>query len=141
MSFSPHRMISIVKYVIVHLTNIRCSSVTYVTQDGICTAFSHPLPPSRMEPRNVPNASRATSYPRQKHSTFAFLSQFSISTLIKILQKKMTLINILQKICLAITNPHFRSTHYHSTKQKKCTSKHSHTPIHYMLTYSCGVRV
>jgi len=64
----------------------RCSSVTYVTQDGIWTSFSHPLPLSHMESGNVPYASRATSYHRQQLSTFAFLPPFSISTLIKIFQ-------------------------------------------------------
>jgi len=53
-SFPPHWMISIVKYVRVHLTNIRCSSVTYVTQDGILSAFSHPLPLSHMDSGNAP---------------------------------------------------------------------------------------
>jgi len=76
-----HRMIFTVKYAIVCLTNIRCFFVTCVTQDGTWTASSHPLPPSHMEPGNVPDASRATSYPRQQHDTFAFLPLFSISTL------------------------------------------------------------
>jgi len=40
-----------------------------------------------MEPGNVLYASRATSYPRQQHYTFAFLPPFSISTLIKTLKK------------------------------------------------------
>jgi len=66
----------------------KCFLVTYVTQDGIWTAFSHPLPPSHMEPGNVPYATRATSYPRQQPDAFAFLPPFSISTLIKILKKK-----------------------------------------------------
>jgi len=71
-----HRMIFTAKYVRVHLTNIRRSSVTYVTQNGIWTAFSHPLPPSHMEPANAPYAPRATSYPRQQHDIFAFRSSF-----------------------------------------------------------------
>ena len=50
----PHWTISIFKYVRVHSTNIRCSSVTYETQDGIWTDFSHPLPLSHMESGNVP---------------------------------------------------------------------------------------
>ena len=79
-----HQMIFTAKYVRVRLTNIRCFFVTYVTQYGIWTAFSHPLLPSHMEPGNVPYASRATSYSRQQHDTFAFLPLFSISTLIKI---------------------------------------------------------
>ena len=33
---------------------IKCSSVTYVTQDGIWTVFSHPSLPSHMEPGNAP---------------------------------------------------------------------------------------
>jgi len=37
----PHQTTSIVKYVRAHLTNTICSSVTYVTQDCIWTAFSH----------------------------------------------------------------------------------------------------
>jgi len=82
-----HRMIFTAKYVRARLTNIRCFFVTYATQDGIWTASSHPLPPSPMEPGNVPYASRATSYPRQQHDTFAFLPLFSISTLIKISKK------------------------------------------------------
>jgi len=41
-------------HVRVHLTNIKCSSVTYVTQDGIWTVFSHPSLPSHMEPGNAP---------------------------------------------------------------------------------------
>jgi len=40
-----------------------------------------------MEPGNVPYASHATSYPRQQHNTFAFLSLFLISNLIKISKK------------------------------------------------------
>jgi len=39
--------------------------VKYVMQDGIWTAFSHPLPLSYMESGNVHYASRATSNPRQ----------------------------------------------------------------------------
>ena len=38
------------------------------------TAFSHPLPSSNIEPANVPYASCTTSYPRQQHDTFAFLT-------------------------------------------------------------------
>jgi len=89
--FPPHRTISIVKYVRVHSTNTRCFSVTYVTQDGIWTAFSHPLLLSHMESGDVPYASRATSYPRQQHSTVASFPPFSISILIKILQKNDSL--------------------------------------------------
>jgi len=92
--FPPHRTISIVKYDRVHLTNIRCSSVTHVTQDGIWTAFSHPLPLCHMESGNVPYASCTISYPRQQHSTFALLPPFSISTLIKISQKNDSLLLI-----------------------------------------------
>ena len=87
-SFPLHRTISIAKFVRVHLTNIGYSSVTCVTQEGIWTAFSHPLPLSHMESGNAPYASRATSYPSHQHSTFAFLPPSSILTLIKILQKK-----------------------------------------------------
>jgi len=43
-----------------------------------------------MEPGNVPYASRATSYPKQQHDTFAFLPLFSISTLIKTSKILMT---------------------------------------------------
>jgi len=77
-----HRMIFTAKYVRVRLIKVTCFFVTYVTQNGISTAFSesHPLPPSHMKPRNVPYASRATSYPRQQHYTFAFLPPFSISS-------------------------------------------------------------
>jgi len=89
MSFSPPQFDIHSKYVTVRLTNNKCSSVTYVTQDGIWTAFSHPLLPSHwhIECGNAPNAPRATSYPRQQHNTFAFLPSFSNSTLIKIFQK------------------------------------------------------
>jgi len=93
----PPRMISIVKYVRVHLTNIRCSSVTYVTQDGIWTAFSHPYSLFHMESGNVPYASRATSYPRQQYCTFTFLPPFSISTLIVMLQIN----DLLSLICVS----------------------------------------
>jgi len=75
-----------------HLTNIKCSSVTYVTQDGICTAFSHPSLPSHMEPGNAPYAPRTTCYPRQQPDAYALLPPFSVSTLIeRILQKKKTI--------------------------------------------------
>jgi len=60
-----HHMIFTAKYVRVRLTNIKCFFLTFVTQDGLYTAFSHPLPPSHMEPGNASYASRATSYPRQ----------------------------------------------------------------------------
>jgi len=67
-------------------------SYKYVTQDSIWSSFSYPLPLSHMEPANVPYASQATSvYPRQQHSTFAFLPPFSISTLIKISQENDSL--------------------------------------------------
>ena len=84
--FLPHLTTSIVKYVRAHLTNTRCSSVTYVTQDGIWTAFSHPLPLFHMDSGNAP----ATSFPSQLLSTFAFIPPSSISTLIKMLPKKLT---------------------------------------------------
>jgi len=71
-----HRMIFTAKYVRVCLMNMKCFCVTYVTLDGIWTAFSHPLPSSHMEPGNAPYASRATSYPKQQHDTFAFLPPF-----------------------------------------------------------------
>jgi len=96
-----HWMIFTAKYVRVRLTNIRCFFLTYVTQDGILTAFSHPLPSSNMEPANIPYASCTTSYPRQQHDTFAFLPLFSISTLIK------------KKWCLPTTNRRFQTTHHH----------------------------
>jgi len=86
--FPPHQTTSIVKYVRAHLTNTRCSSVTYVTQDGIWTAFSHPLPLFHMDSGNAPYVSHATSFPSQLLSTFAFLPPSSISTLIKMLPKK-----------------------------------------------------
>jgi len=82
-----HRMMFTAKYITVCLTNIRCFFVTYVTQDGIWTAFSYLLPPSHMEPGNVFHASRATFYLRQQYDTSAFLPLFSISTLIKISEK------------------------------------------------------
>jgi len=88
--FPPHLTTSIVKYVRAHLTDTRCSSVTYVTQDGIWTAFSHPLPLFHMDSGNAPYVSHATSFPSQLLSTFAFLPPSSISTLIKMLPKKMT---------------------------------------------------
>ena len=100
--FQTHWMISTVKYVRVHSTNIRCFSVTYVTQDGTWTAFSHLLSLFHMESRNAPYASRATSYPRQQHSTFAFLPPFSISTLIKIFQTNDSL-SLIRVFALPIT--------------------------------------
>jgi len=80
-----HRMIFTAIYVRVRLTNImiKCFFVTFVTQDGIWTAFSHPLPPSHMEPGHVPYTSRATSYPGKQHDTFVSVSPLSVSNLIK----------------------------------------------------------
>ena len=86
--FPPHQTTSIVKYVRAHLTNTRCSSVTYVTQDGIWTAFSHPLPLFHMDSGSAPYVSHATSFPCQPLSTFDFLPPSSISTLIKMLPKQ-----------------------------------------------------
>ena len=88
--FPSYLTTSIVKYVRAHLTSTRCSSVTYVTQDGIWTAFSHPCPLFHMESGNAPYVSHATSFPSQQLSTFVFLPPSSILTLIKILHKKMT---------------------------------------------------
>jgi hypothetical protein len=75
-----------------HLTNTICSSVTYVTQDGIWTAFSHPLPLFHMDSGSAPYVSHATSFPCQPLSTFDFLPPSSILTLIKMLptQKQTT---------------------------------------------------
>jgi len=125
-----HWMIFTAKYVRVRLTNIKCFCVTYVTQDGIWTAFSHPLPPSHMETGNVPYASRATAYPRQQHYTFAFLPLFSISTLTKILTKKKILTknnDSLSLICvsgLTITihqkKMYFQTLPPELRKQRKC---------------------
>jgi len=90
--FPPHQTTSIVKYVRAHLTNTRCSSVTYVTWDGIWTAFSQPLPLFHIDSGNAPYVSHATSFPIQPLSTFAFLPPSSISTLLEMLLKnKMTL--------------------------------------------------
>ena len=86
--FPPQQTTSIVKYVRAHLTNTRCSPVTYVTQDGIWTAFSHPLPLFHMDSGNAPYVSHATSFPSQLLSAFAFLPPSSISTLIKMLPKQ-----------------------------------------------------
>jgi len=88
--FPLHLTTSIVKYVRAHLTNTRCSSVTYETQDGIWTAFSHPFPLFHMDSGNAPYVSHATSFPSQLLSTFAFLPPSPISTLIEMLPKKMT---------------------------------------------------
>ena len=88
--FPPHQTTSIVKYVRAHLTNTICSSVTYITQDGIWTAFSHPLPLFHMDSGSAPYVSHATTFPCQPLSTFAFLPPSSISTLTKMLPKKMT---------------------------------------------------
>ena len=113
-----HRIMFTAKYVRVRLTNIRCFFVTYVTQDGIWTASSHPLPPSHMEPGNVPYASRATSYPRQQHDTFAFLPLFSISTLIRsTISKKND--GSTPLICVS----RLPITIY---QKKMCLSKHAH---------------
>ena len=73
---------------------------------------------SRMESGNVPYESRATSYPRQQHNTFAFLPLFSISTLIKIFRlgnkkKSPSLIRV-SRLPVAIY------------QKKICTSKHFH---------------
>jgi len=122
-----HRMIFTVKYVRVCLANIKCFFVTYVTQDGIWTAFSYPLQPSHLEPGNVLDASCATSYPRQQHNTLVFLPPFSISTLIKILHKnkKMTFLSVIP----------FPDYPIPFTKKKTCTSEHSHT--NYRPTPTC----
>ena len=115
-----HRMIFTTKYVRVRLTNIKCFFVTCATQDGIWTAFSHPLLTYYMDSGSAPYASRATSYPRQEHDTFAFLPPFSISTLIGILKKN----DLLSLICAS----GLPTTIY----QKKlnqinfCASKHLH---------------
>ena len=53
-------------------------------------AFSHPLPLFHMDSRNAPYVSHATSFHSQLLSTFAFLPPSLISTLIKMLHKKMT---------------------------------------------------
>ena len=98
--FPPHQTTSIVKYARAHLTNIICSSVTYVTQDGIWTAFSHPLSLFHMDSGSAPYVSLAISFPRQPLSTFAFLPPSSISPLIKMLPKKMT-------TCLYSALPHY----------------------------------
>ena len=105
-----HQMIFTTKYVRVRLTNIKCFFVTYVTQDIIWSTFSHPLPPSLMEPGNVPYASRATSYPTQQHDTFKASPSFPHSRFwlwLKCFLKKW----------LPITNPRFRYTHYHLPKK------------------------
>jgi len=88
--FPPRLTTSTVKYVRAHLTNTRCCSVTYVTQDGISTAFSHPLPLIHRDSGNAPYVSLATSFPSQLLSTFAFLRPSSILTLIKMLHTTMT---------------------------------------------------
>ena len=85
--FPPHQMTSIVKYVRAHSTNTICSSGTYIRQDGIWTAFSHPLTLSHMDSGSAPYVSNATSFPSQPLSTFAFLPPSSISTLINMLSK------------------------------------------------------
>jgi len=72
----------------------KCFFVTCATQDGIWTAFSHPLLPYHMEPGSAPCAPRTTSYPRKEHDTFAFLLPFSISTLIGISKKNDSLSRI-----------------------------------------------
>jgi len=149
----PHRTISIAKYVRVYLTNIRCSSVTYVTQDGLLSAFSHPLPLSHVESGNAPYASRATSYPSQQHCTFALLPPSSILTLIKILQfflyynffyNFFCIILIREKKnnslpLIRVSGHLFPFTFQKKHTKKTYTSKHSHpnsgptpicTPIH-----------
>jgi len=71
------QMIFTVKYVIVHLTNIKCSSVAFVTQDGIWTVSLHPSPPSQLGLGNAPYVPLATPYSRQQHNTFASPPSFS----------------------------------------------------------------
>ena len=90
--FPPRLTTCTVKYVRAHLTNTRCSSVTYVTQDAIWTAFSHPLPLFHMDSGNgnAPYVFLVTSCPSQLFSTFAFLPPSSILTLIKMLHTTMT---------------------------------------------------
>ena len=105
-------------HVRVRLTTIKCSFVTDVTQDGIWTAFSHPLPLCHMDSGNAPYASHATSYPSQLLSTFAFLPPSSISTLIEILPKQNDPLPLIRFAGLPITNK--------KKYAKKSTSKHSH---------------
>ena len=81
--------------------NIKCSFVTYVTQDGIWTAFSHPSPPSQLGPEIIPYLPLTTPYPRQQHDTFATPPQSWILNLIKM------------KIYPTIIKPHHWNTHYH----------------------------
>ena len=136
--FPPHQTTPIVKYVRAHLTNTRCSFVTYVTQDGIWTAFSHPLPLFHVGSGSAPYVSHATSFPSQPLSTFAFLPPSSISTLIRILPKKTTtyLYSALPGYPLTIKK---KNAQKEGGKNRKHTSKHSHmysapthtyTPIH-----------
>jgi len=66
------------KYVKVRLTNIKCPSVKYVTQDGTWTVSSHPSPTSQLGVGNVRYVPLATPYPRQQHDTFASPPPFSI---------------------------------------------------------------
>ena len=81
--FLLSRMILTVKYVRVRLTNVKCSFVTYVTQNGIRTISSHPSPPSQFGLGNVRYVPFATPYPRQQHDTSSCPPQFSIPTLSK----------------------------------------------------------
>jgi len=86
----PHWTISIVKYVRVHSMNIRCSSVT-------CNAAWHMvclLPPLTTIPHGIwkcPLCLPRHFLPHTATLLLAFLSPFSISTLIKILQKNDSL--------------------------------------------------
>jgi len=71
------------KYARARLTNVKCSFVTYVTQDGIWTASSHPSPPPQLGFGNVPYVPPSSFYPRQPHDTADSLLPFSTLTLIR----------------------------------------------------------
>jgi len=77
----PPRMMLTTKYARVRLTNAKCSSVTYITQDGIWIVYSHLSPPSQLGLGIVPYVPFTT--PRQQPETFTSPPPFSIPTPIK----------------------------------------------------------
>ena len=84
-----------------------------------------------MEPGNAPYAPRATSYPRQKHDTFAFLPTFSISTLIKTnISKKSHNMTCYHETALPDYHYHLRFNIDHLPFRKKMSEFRFHTHMH-----------
>jgi len=80
----PQMMLT-TKYARVRLTKIKRSSLTYVTLVGICTASSHPSPPSQLGLGNVPMYPSSTPTPSSNKTPWPPLplGPFSIPTPIK----------------------------------------------------------